>query len=70
MLTADSTLEELNARREEIALEQAALQKEHRQLGALINAKDIDVDVLRAEHERLGNIIKTTEMAMEVTSDG
>ncbi len=59
-------VEELEERREEIAQEQAALQAEHRHLGALLNLKNIDLDAVKAEHARLGSVIKASEMAMEV----
>lgn len=64
-LSENSTIEELEARRDEIALEQAALTAEHRKLGVYLNAKRV---VEKAERKQVGNIIETE--AMEVESNG
>lgn len=64
MLNADSTEEEIHARRDEIALEQAKLTKEHRALGKILKAKQADV----VEIGDGGNVIEVSDM--EVESNG
>lgn len=69
-LTLNSTVEEIEARRDEIALDQAQLQAEHRRLGGLLNIKRTDMATVEAEYERLGNIIAASKLEMEVSANG
>jgi hypothetical protein len=56
------TKEKILERRAEIAELQAELQAEHRKLGLLLVAHDVDVDSLKAERARLDKLIEVSEM--------
>lgn len=60
-----SAVEQLESRREEIALEQTALSEEHRELGRWINLKDMDVPAMKAEAARLNSIVEAAELSVE-----